>query len=586
MKKTFTLTACTLLVLLFFVTGLKAQIPQTSPFPVGFFIKGEDGSEIPFNYVSTSDFGDTLNQTISAPIEWAHDDGMYDGDGDGNTDEGYVDSLACNWGTVSDLTGKIALIRRNACFFSQKIYNAQVAEAIGVIICNDPVRDDIGGMAGADSADVATIPSVFITFDDCLQIDTRIQNGEALEAIFKVSFSFSEGGPLTFGTPLSQVQPLEFIGFETFNPSETNTVFDVTASAVITTPSGSVTLSSKLDSIPPLTPGLFEFGNFTPQEIGDYTITFTNSLNDDVLTRNFSVTDNTFQVDNGNIIENTNGTIEPSDENFISNGLRYDEGTYYKTGPDGGTATFASFMISNSDELFTGDPESDVFGITLYDTDPDDDGVINLALTDEDLSNLEIAGFSSYILQENDQPFDLFTVPFDEPVNLKPNHQYLVMVQYDGTNSALGIPPKYAFAGTDLYPIELADGIFLGSDATFTDVLHPDGWFGNFNFVLRLHLEGFVVGTRDLEVLADSKVNVLPNPATDYVQLQLKLDNLADLVEVGILNIDGQLMQVEKLKNVREGTFNFDVANLAAGTYFLSIKTPEGWRSKKFIVLK
>jgi extracellular elastinolytic metalloproteinase len=65
-------------------------------------------------------------------------------------------NLGCNSGSTQDLTGKIALIDRGECQFSDKAFNAQSRGAIGCIICNfDDEPPPLG--AGALAGDV-TIP--------------------------------------------------------------------------------------------------------------------------------------------------------------------------------------------------------------------------------------------------------------------------------------------------------------------------------------------------------------------------------------------------------------------------------------------
>ena len=76
------------------------------------------------------------------------------------------------------LAGKIALIERGLCDFSEKVYNAQNAGAIGAIICN--FEDAIIQMGGAAFAGEVTIPSVFITSQECNRI--RLSAGSGLIA--------------------------------------------------------------------------------------------------------------------------------------------------------------------------------------------------------------------------------------------------------------------------------------------------------------------------------------------------------------------------------------------------------------------
>jgi subtilisin family serine protease len=85
--------------------------------------------------------------------------------------------LACD-PIANDLTGKIALIERGACFFSTKILNAQAAGAVGVIVYTYPGEDPI--IMGGDSAGI-TIPGVMVSRAD----------GEALAGGTSVSVALS-----------------------------------------------------------------------------------------------------------------------------------------------------------------------------------------------------------------------------------------------------------------------------------------------------------------------------------------------------------------------------------------------------------
>ena len=76
------------------------------------------------------------------------------------------------------LAGKIALIERGLCDFSEKVYYAQEAGAIGAIICN--FEDAILQMGGANLAGDVTIPSVLISSQDYNRI--KISAGSGLVA--------------------------------------------------------------------------------------------------------------------------------------------------------------------------------------------------------------------------------------------------------------------------------------------------------------------------------------------------------------------------------------------------------------------
>ncbi|MEO0338315.1 MAG: PA domain-containing protein [Bacteroidota bacterium] len=78
---------------------------------------------------------------------------------------GDTTAQACDTVT-NDLTGKIALIDRGACDFSTKVFNAQVKGAIGAIVIDATVQDDLISMAAGAFADQITSPSFFISKND------------------------------------------------------------------------------------------------------------------------------------------------------------------------------------------------------------------------------------------------------------------------------------------------------------------------------------------------------------------------------------------------------------------------------------
>ncbi|MCF8246165.1 MAG: T9SS type A sorting domain-containing protein [Saprospiraceae bacterium] len=577
MKKAFTL----LVFLGAMASQLMAQIPNTSPIPVEFSVQSTGGFDKVFEYSSGADWGDTLAQTVSAPLIWA-----YSQDSLGSQS----DSLLCDSMAFNDLTGKIALIRRGDCNFTLKAYRAQQAGAVGVIIVNHTYNADGGGLVGMSGALYAAethIPSIFITRDDGDIILSKLDAGEPVTATFTVR---AFGGPRTaysYHTPLTAVKPLSDIGVTFLNIDAVNTLPSVTINAEITAPGGATTtLSQTLINVAPVSVNNVKFDDsYTPTAIGTYSVKFTNSLTPDEITQDFVITDYTFAIDNGVIVPNTNGTIEPDSANFVNlYFFQYDMGNVYRTGPTPVVATHMSFMISNPDELYSGDPDADRFDIVLYNADPDGNGSIPYPAGLTSYNGLNENGgplipltTTEYIISQDDQGFEFITVEFPSPVNLAANKMYLIMVQYNGAEAGTGIPPKYAFGGNERLAGEVGTMIF-------TDSLHTDGWGSAYQGIVRLHLDGFATGTTT--ALDDHKIAVSPNPTTNNINLELALDNPATEVEVHILDFTGRLVSSRTLDHVQKGRYSFDVSKLATGTYFMSVNTPEGFRSKKFQVIR
>ncbi len=584
MKKTFT----TLLVGVFGYFTLFSQINSGSPVPIDFLINTPVALAGSYDYgTQAEDWGPQLTQTVTGDLIWAYD---IDGDSLGNHE------------IVTDLTGKMALIRRGAesdtvnGFFSRKVWQAQQAGAIGVVICNHYTDVDdtdgnlVRGMASANEqpwdslADEIVIPAIFISRNLTEKIQDAFDDGITVNISFAAR-AFAE--PLhayAYQTPQAAITPLKDMGIRFINLLA-DTLEELTLNLEITDPNGQVTnISETTTNIPGYGIYNHKFAqSYTPQAIGEYNLKYTNSETQDSFLRKFYISDFTFAQDNGELITNTAGTIEPSDTNFVNlYDWNYDYGNFYRTGGQSVVATHLTFVISNPNEIYSSVDGEDLFRIRVYNADPDGNGSVPMGTFDsynalnESGGTLPTLGFLDYDLEESVQPFDYITVELQNPATLNPNGIYLAMVRYNGEALGIGIPPKYAFGGTE----PVAGG--LGS-AIFVDSFRVEGW-PDYNGFVRLHLDGF--SNADEQPLDNSKIAVSPNPATSVVNLDLSLEKNAKEVTVRILDFDGRLVRTQQFENVQNDRLTFDVGDLAVGTYFLSVSTPEGYRSKKFQVVR
>ncbi len=90
----------------------------------------------------------------------------------------------------SDLKGKIAIIDRGVCDFSNKVYNVQQAGAIAAIVCNIPGinggnGEEIVGMAAGLNSEKVTIPSIFMKKSDCDKIRLELSKGTDVVMTFQ-----------------------------------------------------------------------------------------------------------------------------------------------------------------------------------------------------------------------------------------------------------------------------------------------------------------------------------------------------------------------------------------------------------------
>lgn len=515
------------------------------------------------DYGYPTDWGPvTLSGTVAGPLVWA-----FDG----------TDSLGCT-PITTDLTGKIALIRRGVCGFSLKAYHAQQAGAIGTIILNHTYNADGGGivnMLGGDSATAITTPAAFLTRDDGDIILAELDNGAAVSAAFFIPVIDNAHTMYHYAVPASQIQVLDEMDVTVYNNSnhdETNVV----ATVVITDPNGTVTtLTENVMMIPANTDSTISFANtYTPVDTGLYTAVYTvtadsATFNNESITQSFRITEYTYANDNGVSI----GAITPSgfDQTF-----RYDIGNFFFS-QNAGVVTHMSFGLEVPDSV-----DGETFDIILYDMDADLNGVIDVT-TDYPLQPL---AFTSYTVDAATMPANdtvvVELVAFaGGPITLNAGGIYLITVQYDALNSVAGntSPPNYIHTSPTNYE-------FVNS-TVYTDQLYTGGWSGNWNPMLRLHLDGYVTtSTEGVAVLDNAKINVFPNPTTDFVTVDLELENVSENVEVQITDVNGRILATQNFSNVQNNKFTFDVKNYAAGNYFIRVQTEEGFKTKHFTVIK
>lgn len=90
----------------------------------------------------------------------------------------------------NEINGKIAIVDRGLCDFSNKVFRAQQAGAIAVIVCNitgvnGGNGEELIGMAGGLNAASVTIPSIFMKKSDCDKIRLVLSNGGQVTMTFK-----------------------------------------------------------------------------------------------------------------------------------------------------------------------------------------------------------------------------------------------------------------------------------------------------------------------------------------------------------------------------------------------------------------
>jgi hypothetical protein len=520
-----------------------------------------------YNYGAPSDWGPTSINTITGDLEWISDN---------------VDSLGCNPAT-NNLTGKVAIVRRGACMFSLKAYHAQAQGAIGCVICNNIPGGGLVGMLGGDSMSAVTIPAVFLTYEDCELLHQQVDAGNTTNASFYVPSVYDARTSFAHNTPLQHIQPLSGIAITLYNTSSAP-VNNISVTATITDPLGAdTTFSETLTTIAGTYDTTVVFTqSYTPSAVGTYDIVYKTGLNTaDSVTHQFEINnDSTFALDNNNFTPSSVlGGVGPNDADYaLADPVTgatyfYEMGATYLTGS--GTsdyATSASFALENANAYIGKN-----FYFFLYEQPAS--GFVG---TEQDYSTFIALGAGIYTVTPADTMTQhslmnapLYTNAGALSIPLSADKQYMLVVRHAGDASVLA-SPKISYT-------HIED--FLSVAATcYVDRLYMAGWNPSYAPVIRMHVQAGPVTGVENKSLALSEVAVFPNPTNDYINLQIRLNDVSDQVNVKIFDVNGQVHQSNQYNNIKNAVYNYNVEHLAAGIYFMHVQTDKAQTIRKVII--
>ncbi|MGB1075792.1 MAG: PA domain-containing protein [Flavobacteriales bacterium] len=451
--------------------------------PMDFIVNSPGNISGEYSYGHPVDFGPThLSSTVTGDLEWAF------------TSSG--DSLACSTVTT-DLTGKVALVRRGDCQFTIKIYEAQLQGAIGCIVIDNTDGNSMN-MLGGPNADLITIPSIFLSFDDGQLLTDEMDQGNSVNVSFVPRNLDSPRLTYAYSTPLDQVIPLNNMAVNILN-NDVTTASNVNVKLSIVDPSGDViSFTESISTIPPLSETLVYFeGTYTPTIIGSYEGIYWSSINPtESLVVPFEITQDLFSLDNNDL---TNlSWIGMNDDDFAIGGYRQDQGAAYITGPNGfsGESVEGTFALANADAF-----EGETFSMLLYKP--------NGTLTGNETSYdaFTVVGTASHTISPSDAavPNTLISETLIDVATggvlsaLEPSTQYLLVVSYDGDGAVLE-SPKHSFTHQQEF-------LSIGS-VVYADQLYLGGFTGYYAPIIRLGLDYGCLGepttTTDTHVACDS----------------------------------------------------------------------------------
>jgi len=432
-------------------------------------------------------------------------------------------------------------------------------------------------------------------------------------------------------TPASQVSEMPFL-VDMFNNGNLDAQ-DVKVTVDIYDPNGDQVLSQVqdygvVDAYSLLENKVFDSGTFTPSSgpgmyTGFYVISATspdpnvtnnNDTTNDSIPFNFMVTDNFFELVPGAA---DGGTMRPiTDGSIFANGASSQDianaaGTvFYCPNGAGHSVGNITFGVTAEEQTQTGFVHAllyqwlgDLGGPNENDgVDPDERVLVgsNQVILDTitgDIGNIQIPIFAvdangnalpgqGVELADNAQYFLYLSAE-----TLVPGAQGFQIDLLSGLNTN-GADRNYnhfacnmAFDSLDV--IDRSPGTYYASGMTSGSVQEASASLPDFYDINTLWTRVVVYDMlSDVEELNESiGLHAYPNPASDLLNVNIKLDNPSDVI-FDIIDFNGRKVQTDKFNNIQGGTVIINTENLISGTYLLNIRTDEGTKTQKIIIQK
>ena len=520
----------------------------------------------------------------------------------------------------AEVAGKIAFVDRGTCSFSEKAANAEAAGAIAVVIFNNAAGAGPMGM-GATAGFTVTVPVVSLSYEDGQAIRAELANGPVNMTIGNVIF------PNNIGTNRANVMnaPVGVIPVEQAEAS----LFSVTPAAVVlnlgTDDATNIAVDAKIEYSPlggstttevynesgtialvaaGDTSEILGFADYVPVEgAGVYSIKYSvaaenpdNPLvqSDNEYTSQFVLSENIYCKGGWDLVENKQRTTiyrRPTSSTkyeFLA-GFDMPVGVGYRLDS-------ISFEIAtNADSLAILEPGK----VNAYIYEWIDANNDSTAQTEE----LVILGYAP--VDSFDDPstrFGFVKVPILEYVDFEEgyvvtedNIKLFVGVRYEGDEEVFfGFDEDYdqtiyfnTLAQTDIDLPYIGVTSWDGSnkpDITNGFIFSSNGVFILGAISTTLFVSKVESPSAEKTPIAAS-IEVFPNPTASFLTVETELLNNTRTVEYTIRDVSGRMVfSTEKDVNGTYDKAQFDVSRLAAGQYFLTLKTAAGSTTRPFAV--
>lgn len=280
----------------------------------------------------------------------------------------------------------------------------------------------------------------------------------------------------------------------------------------------------------------------------------------------FEVTDLVFAKENG-----------PQTASQPADGGDWAVGNYYRMGPLG--ATLEQYKAVGAEFAYAVDPPQvpgDInVEISLYRINDDVDEFFENF--EPDGSSMELVGTAPFDAPDGTENYELLSTEIidlgtgEAGVVLDPNGRYILAAGYAGESAT-----AFTAFNSNIFSDNVSTILYIGGE-----------WGGNFqgrpNAVVRMYID--LATSTDDNPLAETALNVSPNPTAEFVNLKVKFDEPTNAT-ITIADINGRVIRTENRSAMLDETVTYQMPQLASGTYLARIATAKGTRTLKFVVQK
>lgn len=518
----------------------------------------------------------------------------------------------CN-ALINNLAGKIAVVYRNTCYFSSKVYYAEQAGAIGVIVIN---REDalIGMLANTDPVNgpLGTdchIPAVAISSVNGANIVAEMQNGPVVMFIGNKIGAFNNDAGAVKGeymiSPFAMDNQDTYDGFvpgiQVYNYG-INPQANLVVTAEIMGPSGVV----YSETVGPLNMasgdtvsifegngalGGYEFPAFTmaSYDLGDYTLSYNIDLGiaddfdfDNTYTSDFTINREVISLagSTSNPIGNTSEA--PTATSFPWSGstaatYEYQSCTFYQNDNAGILAIEGLFFHPYVDttQYNLSDATVTAFAYEWNDAwvDLNDVNYTWAGGATDPFASLNDVGNSDYFPTSNSENGQLAYVQFPNLVELADDQRYMFCLATNlpevrfGYDNALNYDANQSINAMPVSPLLINEG---------TPTWYAGGWNGA--SAPSIGLMTRYTGIEDLDVVNGS---AFPNPTKGGVTIRVDASGEAVL---NVSDLSGRTALNESLTIVN-GRAEVTLEGLESGVYVFNVSFEDG-RVSQFKVVK